>query len=316
MMPGDAKESDVKTSAINEPAQSYWEESDHYYMTGNDQCRGCGSLLATKMALNTIYEAEPDAMVFGRSCGAGRSELQTGGRIGCDGSGMMGIQAAMEARGALGGRPLVVLTGDGRTLEMGCGDFIASFDRGQELTWIVLDNQAYANSGSAATGMTPLGAATRILSRRQGGKQSMARDMPLMMVFSPARYVATASAAYPKDLMTKVQEALQSPPSYVHIVTSCAISWAHAPDRGVEISRLGVQTGMTPLWAYREGVFKRTVSIGAKPRRPVTDWLMLQGRYKDVAPEAIEALEQHIEEKNRLIDSLEGALSSVGETTG
>jgi len=276
-------------------------------MTGNEQCRGCGSLVAAKMALDTIYETAPAAMVFGRSCGAGRSELQTGGRIGCDGSGLMGIEAAMEARGQRGDRPLVVLTGEGRTLEMGCGDFIASFDRGQKITWIVLDNQAYANSGSAATAFTPLGAATRIFSRPTGGKPTMARDMPMMMMFSPARYVATASVAYAKDLITKVREALAHPPSYIHVIATCQISWGHDPERGVEISRLGVRTGLTPLWQCKDGVFKRTVNVGTR-RRPVTDWMKLQARYRDLRQEDVDALNRYIDWKDRLIDALEGAL--------
>jgi pyruvate/2-oxoacid:ferredoxin oxidoreductase beta subunit len=303
-----AKDSDVSIPGINRSSRSYWEHEDHYHLTGNEQCRGCGSLVAAKMVLDTVYEAAPSAMVFGRSCGAGRSELQTGGRIGCDGSGMMGIEAAMEARGERGDRPLVILTGEGRALEMGCGDFISSFDRGQELSWIVLDNQAYANSGSAATGFTPLGAATRIYSRATGGKPTMARDMPLMMLFSPARYVATASVAYAKDLITKVREALENPPSYIHIISTCQISWAHSPERGVEIARLGVRAGLTPLWSSKDGVFKRTVSIGSR-RRKITDWLKLQGRYRDVSQDDIDALNEHIEWKNRIVDSLEQALS-------
>ena len=131
--------------------KSFWSEPNHYYQTGAEQCRGCGSLLASKLVMRAIYESTPNAMVFGRSCGGGRSELQTGGRIGVDGSGMMGIQAALETKGVLQDRKLVVLTGEGRSLEMGAGDFLASFDRDQALTWIILDNQAYANSGSATS---------------------------------------------------------------------------------------------------------------------------------------------------------------------
>ena len=98
--------------------KSLWDDTHHYYMTATEQCRGCGSLLAAKLVLRAIYESTPNAMVFGRTCGGGRSELQTGGRIGADGSGMLGIQAGFEARGALEDRTLVVMTGDGRLIEV------------------------------------------------------------------------------------------------------------------------------------------------------------------------------------------------------
>jgi len=248
-------------------------------------------------------------MVFGRSCGAGRSELQTGGRISCDGSGLMGIQLAMEARGMAQEKKLVVLTGDGRTLEMGAGDFIAAFDREQPLTFIVLDNQAYANSGSASTATTPFKAATRILSRAKGGKQTAPRNMPMMMVFSKARYVATAVAAYVRDLVVKVQEALMNPPSYLHIVVPCQVSWMYSPDHGIRISRQLVQTGMVPLWSFNKGKFRRTVRIRPEERLPLKNLLSLQGRYEGVTDDEIKELEGYIGRQNKLVDALESSLT-------
>ncbi|MBI4768252.1 MAG: hypothetical protein HY787_27255 [Deltaproteobacteria bacterium] len=289
--------------------KSLWNSTDNYYMTATEQCRGCGSLLAAKLALRAIYESTPNAMVFGRSCGGGRSELQTGGRIGVDGSGMMGIQAGFEARGALKERTLVVLTGDGRALEMGAGDFLGSFDREQALTWIILDNQAYANSGSTATALTPLKTATRVLSRASGGKATAERDMPLMMIFGKARYVATASPAYVRDLVTKVQDSLKAQPSYVHIYVPCQVSWSYQPDKVVEISRRMVQTGMIPLWSFKNGVFKRTVRIPEQKRLPVQEFMNLQRRFAGVSEEDIQEIEAHIRRKNRLVDALETALT-------
>jgi pyruvate ferredoxin oxidoreductase beta subunit len=289
--------------------KSLWQETHNYYMTGTEQCRGCGSLLAAKLVLRAIYESTPNAMVFGRSCGGGRSELQTGGRIGVDGSGMMGIQAGMEARGALEDRTLVVMTGDGRALEMGSGDFLASFDREQKLTWILLDNQAYANSGSAANALTPLRAATRIFSRATGGKPTAERDMPLMMIFSNARYVATAAPAYVHDLVTKVKESLRTQPSYLHIFVPCQVSWMYRPDQVAEISRRMVQTGLAPLWSFKEGAFKRTVRIPEEKKLPVQEFLKLQRRYEGVSEREVQELEAHIQRKNRLVDALETALT-------
>ena len=289
--------------------KSFWNETNNYFMTATEQCRGCGSLLAAKHVLRAIYESAPNAMVFGRTCGGGRSELQTGGRIGVDGSGMMGIQAAIEARGALDDRTLVCLTGDGRALEMGSGDFLASFDRGPKLTWIILDNQAYANAGSAANALTPFGASTRIFTAASGGKPTVEREMPLMMVFSQARYVATAAPAYVNDLANKVRDAVENQPSYLHIYAPCQVSWIYSPEQVVELSRRMVQTGLSPLWSYKDGVFKRTVKISASKKRPVLDFLKLQRRYESMTKEDVKTLEAQVRRKDRMVDALESALN-------
>jgi pyruvate/2-oxoacid:ferredoxin oxidoreductase beta subunit len=291
--------------------EALWEDQSNYYLSSTLQCRGCGSLLAAKLILRTVYEARPNAMIFGRSCGAGRSELQTGGRIGVDGSGMMGIEAAMKARGVLDEKTLVCMSGDGRALEMGSGDFISSFDREQRLTWIILDNQAYANSGSAANAMTPLKASTRIFSRASGGKPTSERDMPLMMLFSKARYVATASPAYVKDLVTKVREALAVQPSYLHVYTPCQVSWMYQPEQVVELSRRMVQSGLTPLWSYQDEVFTRTVKVSEKKQRPVKDFVSLQRRFEGVTDQDIEEIQALIEKKNRIVDSLESCFTEA-----
>ena len=246
-------------------------------------------------------------MVFGRSC-AGRSELQTGGRIGSDGSGLTGILAGMKARG-ITDKNLVCLTGDGRTLEMGLGDFIAAFDREIPVTWIVIDNQSYAASGSTANALTPLHAMSRIFSRETGGKKTSERDMPMMMIYAKARYVATATAAYVRDLVVKVQEAMQYKPSYVHVVSPCQVGWMYSPELGVKVSRLLVQTGMVPLWSFKNGVFKRTVRIAPDAKVPVGELLKLQRRFENITEQDIVDIEARIQRKNALVDAMEGALN-------
>jgi len=300
----------MSTALANSGSKSFWTEENNYTLTGGEQCRGCGSLLGTKLILRTIYEANPHALVFGRSCGGGRAEMQTGGRIGCDGSGTMGIQMALEARGEMENKKLVVLSGEGRTLEMGAGDFISAFDRQQKVSFIILDNQAYSSSGSASTSTTPMKAATRILTRASGGKETAERDMPLMMVFGNARYVATAVSAYTKDLVAKVREALECQPSYLHVVVPCQISWMYRPDDGVQLSRKLVQSGMVPLWSFKEGVFKRTVKIRPKDRRPVRELMGLQRRYENITEEDLDEVQAQIEHKNNVVEALEKTLTT------
>jgi len=293
--------------------KTFWAGEDNFFLPGGTQCRGCGSLLAARLILRTIFETDKNAMVFGRSCGGGRSEMQTGGRIGCDGSGMMGIQTGLELRG-VEGKNLVVMTADGRTLEMGFGDFVAAFDRQEPITWIVLDNQGYASSGSHISPTTPLKAATRLFTPAMHGKPTPARNVPLMMIFAQARYVATATAAYVKDMVFKVQEALRTKPSYVNVVVPCQTTWRYSPDKGVEISRLMVQTGTLPLWSFKEGVFKRTVRVPREERVPVTELLELQERFAHVTEDDIKEIESYIDRQDAVVDGLERGLTTPNVT--
>jgi pyruvate/2-oxoacid:ferredoxin oxidoreductase beta subunit len=133
--------------------------------------------------------------------------------------------------------------------------------------------------------------------------------MPLMMVFGKAQYVATASPAYVKDLVAKVQDALKAQPSYLHVYVPCQVSWMYQPHYVVELSRLMVQTGMAALWSYKDGVFKRTVRVPANKKKPVEDFLKLQRRFEGVSKTDIKELEAHIDRKNRLVDALEKGFS-------
>ena len=293
--------------------KTFWMGTDWYRYTGGQQCQGCGSWLMTKLVLRTIYETDKNAMVWGRGCGLGRSELQSGGRIGSDGSGLLGIQEALDIRG-IEDKNLIVMSGDGRTLEMGGGDFLATFDRNQKLTYIVADNNIYADSRSQAGPTTPLGAETRINTRESGGKPTTERQMPLAMLFMKTHYVATASVAYVRDLVVKVQEAMRYKPSYLQVSAPCQVSWGYEPQEGVKLTRLMVQTGLVPLWSFKEGVFKRTVRIPEEAQVSVEEFLEPQRRFRDITPETIQEMKEYIVRKNALVDAMELALNKPGIT--
>lgn len=283
----------------------FWQGEGDYFLTGGHQCQGCGSLLVARLALRTIYEVCPDAMVFGRSCGGGRSELQTGGRIGLDGSGMLGMEMGLKKRG-FGNRHLVVMTGDGRTLDMGFGDFSSAFDRGQKVTYIVLDNQAYASSGSHKSPTTPYRARTAIFTK---GKPWPEKQAALMMNFGNARYTATATPAYVRDLVSKVLIALNLTPSYIHVLAPCQTSWRYNPELCVTLSRLAVQTGIFPLWECKEGVFRRTVRIPPTAKQPVMEYLGRQRRYEGIAEEEVAQIQEYADKLNRYVDNMEAGFS-------
>jgi len=105
--------------------------------------------------------------------------------------------------------------------------------RGHDGLFISYDNESYANTGIQTSPTTPCGGNTTFTPPGKAipeGKRLFPKDPP-QLVFGghPAvNYVATASVAYPVDLMNQVRKALNvKGPTFLHI---------HAPARRAESS--------------------------------------------------------------------------------
>ncbi len=280
-----------------------WENNNSFFLPGGAHCRGCGSRLASRLVVKSLYDISKDVMLFGRTCGGGRSELQTGGRIALDGSGMAGIELGGRLK-SIKDKDYVIMSGDGRALDMGFGDFCTTFDRNQQVMWVILDNQAYASSGSHSTLTTPLKAQTLI---QTDGKPLPERNVPLMMTMSKARYVATASPAFVRDLVLKVKKALCNKPSYLHILCPCIVSWKMKPDQTISLSRKAVQSGLFPLWEFENGVFRRTVK--QFDNTPIEDFLKAQKRFSNLTEEGLLEIKNYIASMNQLLGKMEKGFS-------
>ena len=121
----------------------------------------------------------------------------------------------------------------------------------------------------------------------------MAHDIP---------YTATASIAYPEDLYVKIKKALkkENQPSLIQALSPCVPNWKIDPKRTVEVARLAVETGFFPLYEYERGSFRKTLFIQEK--KPLQEFLRLQGRFAHVTEEDIKDLRHYIEALERKIE--------------
>ena len=76
-----------------------------------------------------------------------------------------------------------------------------------------------------------------------------------------------------------------------------------------------VRTGVTPLWSFKDGVFKRSISFTEKKRRPIKEYLELQRRFDGLNEEDIADLEYLVTRKNKQVDALEKAFSAENMET-
>jgi len=81
----------------------------------------------------------------------------------------------------------------------------------------------------------------------------------------------------------------------------------------VEVAKLAVETGAWILWEYDNGRFKlnppSTIYADKTKRKPLRDYLKLQGRFAHLSEEEIRLLEEEIEAKWNTILALSKAFS-------
>ena len=272
------------------------EQRVYLNLTAN-QCPGCPENLAARLVMQTVFDVLKDQrpIVFGQGCGIGRNFLQRSG-LGTHDSGIVGMLTAMEVRGIE--RPIVVIDGDGQ-IDLGLEDMATGFQQGYKYLHVVCDNQGHSAAGSHATGSTHPMARTSV---RPAGKSCHPKHFPLMLMFSGAEYVATASPSHPQDLERKIRNAVTRLPAFIQILTPCNPSWGYDDDKGTEVARLAVQSGIWPLYEWKDGVFRRWVTTR---KVAVRDYVASQRRYGRLSDVDIDALEEYAREFDDMLAKLE-----------
>ena len=267
-----------------------------------NQCPGCPENLATRLVMHIVFDhlKDEDPIIFGQGCGIGRDFLQRSG-LGTHDSGIVGMLTAMKVRNI--DRPIVVIDGDGQ-IDLGLEDLATSFQQGYKYLHVVCDNQAHAASGSHATGSTPPLARTSV---RPSGKLRHPKHFALMLMFSGAEYVATASTSHPQDLERKIKAASTRLPAFIQILTPCNPSWGYDDNKGIEVSRFAVESGIWPLYEWKDGVFQRQ---NIMRKSSVRDYVGSQRRFAHLGDEGIAQMEEYVNDLNRMMVKLETGFSA------
>jgi pyruvate ferredoxin oxidoreductase beta subunit len=128
------------------------------------------------------------------------------------------------------------------------------------------------------------------------GQVTWKKNMPAIVAAHDIPYVATASPSYPFDLMDKVAKGVATKgPAYIHILSVCPTGWRSATDLTVRIGSLAVETGIFPLYEIENGKYK--LSLDLPQRRPVIDYLKLQGRFRHLSEETVKQIQQRVDKE-------------------
>ncbi|NLY55638.1 MAG: pyruvate ferredoxin oxidoreductase [Firmicutes bacterium] len=290
---------------------------EEYYVPGHRTCAGCGPALTYRLVAkaagpNTIFIGPTGCMYVANTsygCGPWRvpwihAQITNGGAV------ASGIEAAFKAMIRKGKTTasfpnIIVMAGDGGAADIGLQALSAAMYRNHKILFICYDNESYANTGIQVSPTTPWGAWTTFTPAGPvvpEGKKLWPKDLGRLMAggHPTIKYLATASAAYPVDLINKVRRALNTDsPTFLHIHAPCPKGWQFPPDQTVEIGKLAVETGMWQLYEVANHRFQLTHRL--TKRKPVAEYIRLQGRFSHLTPEHIQKIQAWVDARSEEI---------------
>jgi len=208
------------------------------------------------------------------------------------GAAASGVRAALEMRGKTETKVLA-FAGDGGTFDIGLQSLSGAVERNEDLLYVCYDNEAYMNTGIQRSSATPeLAWTTTTPSTRP--KAGPKKNIIQILTGHKIPYCATASVAWPEDLMDKVRKAAAiRGTTFLHVLSPCPPGWRISSEKTIEIARLATHTKIFPLYEVFDGEEYR---LSLEPKGlPVETYLKAQGRFAHLTAEHIGYIQQRVD---------------------
>lgn len=273
---------------------------------GHVACLGCGASLALRYALKAL--GKKTIMSIPACCWA-----VIDGPFPYSAAGVPIYHCAFEtaastasgithALSQLGKDDITTLAwaGDGGTFDIGIQALSGAAERGDNMIYIVYDNEAYMNTGIQRSSSTPHGAwttTTPVKHYKKGKKKNIME----IMVAHHIPYCATASVGYPEDFIKKLTKAKKIKGTrFLHLFAPCPTGWKHSPDQTINIAQAATKTNVFPIYEVENGVYKINKKI--KKPMPVSKYLEKQGRFRHLDEKEVDFIQKEVDENwNRLL---------------
>lgn len=181
----------------------------------------------------------------------------------------------------------IAFGGDGGTYDIGFQSLSGAMERGHDIVYVCYDNGAYMNTGIQRSSATPLGASTTTspAGKVKPGKLQPRKNLTKIMAAHNIPFAAQASPSDWRDLMTKARKAIElDGPAFLNVIAPCNRGWRTPTNNAIELCKLAMDTCYWPVYEYENGKLK--VNYKPKEKKPITDFLKTQGRFKHLfAPE-------------------------------
>ncbi|MEW8987980.1 MAG: thiamine pyrophosphate-dependent enzyme, partial [Bacillus sp. (in: firmicutes)] len=197
-------------------------------------CAGCGLALSLRLILASLPNPEDTIIVGSTGCSALAFSQVAVHNIhsvfGNQNAVASGLKRALKLRFPDKIKDVVVIAGDGATADIGLDMVMHSWFRKENITTIMLDNEAYANTGGQESGMSVEGA---VLNMAPKGKNFPKIALTEIAKKSGCGYVATCSPDKPKQFEKMVRRAIlaarETAPSYMQIFCPCPTNYKIKP---------------------------------------------------------------------------------------
>lgn len=268
------------------------------FCSGHVACAGCAEALSMRVILNAV--GKDTVGVVAPSCSAvilGGHPMSSAripvlhGTLESAAASASGIKRALRAQGR-DDTTVLCLAGDGGTYDIGLQALSSAAERNEDILYICFDNEGYMNTGgqkssstprSAATGSTPLGKTTR------------KKNLIEILAAHRIPYIATTSPSHLNDMAAKMAKAKGIKGTRVIVVLiPCLPGWGVADDAAVVTARMGVESGVFPLFEIEDGL--RITMTGPEKCRSVDDYLSLQKRYRHLTPSDRATLQAEVDD--------------------
>ncbi|WP_022670215.1 3-methyl-2-oxobutanoate dehydrogenase subunit beta [Hippea alviniae] len=268
-------------------------------------CPGCGAALAMRLALKAL--GRKTVIVIPACCWtvingpwgknyAGvpvfHTAFETTAAVAA------GIKASLEMQGK-DDITVVGWAGDGGTFDIGLQALSGAAERNDDIIYVCYDNEAYMNTGIQRSSATPIGAETTTTPAPML-KNRPKKDLMELVAAHSVPYIASATVAYPVDLIKKFEKAKSKKGfKLIHILTPCPPGHKFPEDKTIEISKLAVETGIFPLYEIEDGRYK----LNKKPKfTGIEEYLKLQGRFRNISEKEMEVIKENIKERWRRLE--------------
>ncbi|MGB9907002.1 MAG: 3-methyl-2-oxobutanoate dehydrogenase subunit beta [Candidatus Saccharicenans sp.] len=269
---------------------------------GHLACQGCGASLAMRLALKGL--GQRTIVCIPACCWAvidgpfPHSSLDIPiyhCAFETAASSASGVRAGLDM---VGDTETTVLAwaGDGGTFDIGLQALSGAAERNDDIIYTCYDNEAYMNTGIQRSSATPVGAWTTTTPVKHYKKERK-KDIIGIMAAHGIPYIATASVAYPEDMVKKFKKAREIKGTrFIHVFAPCPAGWKSRPEDTIKLARLAVQTGYFPLFEIENGE-KWTLNLKIKERKPMAEYLKLQGRFRHLKEEEIALIQEEVDER-------------------
>jgi len=270
-------------------------KQEKLFTGGHRGCAGCGAVIVARQVL---MAAGPDTIVTSATgCLEVISTIfpfsswnvpfahSAFENAGATASGIEALYKSWTRQGKLNKKfNIIAFGGDGGTYDIGFQALSGAMERGHNILYVCYNNEAYMNTGVQRSGATPKGADTTTapVGKVKKGKEQLRKDLTEIMVAHKIPYVGQTIVGNWRDLTSKVEKALSiEGPKFINVFQPCRLGWSYDPAMTCEMGRLSADTCVWPLYEVVNGQYK--ITYRPKEKKPVAEWLKLQGRFRHLS---------------------------------